>query len=121
MDNLIQIAHNVEIGQHTAIAAQAGISGSTKIGNYVKLGGQAGVVGHLHIGDNAAVGGQAGVTKDIPANTFVSGYPAREHMKVKREEASLGRLPDLLKKVRKLEDELEELKKRCEQKDEGAV
>lgn len=110
IDNLVQIAHNVEIGPHTAIAAQTGISGSTKIGQYVRLGGQAGLVGHIKIGDNAAVGAQAGVTKSIPGNVYVSGYPAREHMKAKREEASLAKLPALIKKVRRLETELEELK-----------
>ena len=116
LDNLIQIAHNVEIGEHTAVAAQTGISGSTKIGKYVKLGGQAGLVGHISIGDNSAVGAQAGVTKSIPDNTFYSGYPAREHMKAKREEASLSKLPELLKKFRRLEAEVAELRKRLEEK-----
>lgn len=109
IDNLVQIAHNVEIGQHTAIAAQAGISGSTKVGNYVRLGGQAGLVGHIEIGDRAAVGAQGGVTKSVSTGTFVSGYPARPHMQVMREEASLGQLPDLIKKVKILEKRIAEL------------
>lgn len=112
IDNLVQVAHNVEIGSHTAIAAQAGISGSTKIGSYVRLGGQAGLVGHIHIGDKAAVGAQAGVTKSVEEGVFVSGYPAREHMKAKREEAALARLPELIKKIRQLEKEIKELKSR---------
>jgi len=116
LDNLVQIAHNVEIGEHTAIAAQSGISGSTKLGKYVKLGGQAGLVGHISIGDNSAVGAQAGVTKSIPDNTFYSGYPAREHMKAKREEASLARLPELLKSFRRLEAEVAELRKKLAEK-----
>jgi len=110
IDNLVQIAHNVEIGEHTAIAAQAGISGSTRIGKYVKLGGQAGLVGHISIGDHAAVGAQGGVTKSVPANVFVSGYPAREHMKAKREEASLKHLPELLKRFKRLEEEVKQLR-----------
>ena len=114
LDNLIQIAHNVVVGEHTAIAAQAGISGSTTIGKYVKMGGQAGLVGHIHIGDNAIVGAQAGITKSVPDNAFVTGYPAREHMTAKREEASLARLPELLKRVKVLEQEIEKLKKEGE-------
>ena len=110
LDNLIQVAHNVEIGEHTAIAAQAGFSGSTKIGKLVKVGGQVGCVGHIEIGDRAALGAQAGVTKSVPEDTFYSGYPARPHMKAKREEASLAKLPELLKKVRRLEAEVERLR-----------
>jgi UDP-3-O-[3-hydroxymyristoyl] glucosamine N-acyltransferase len=109
LDNLIQVAHNVEIGSHTAIAAQAGISGSSKLGKYVRMGGQAGVSGHLHIGDNAVVGGQAGVTKEVPDGAYYSGYPARPHMTAMREEASLARLPELIKKIRQMEKELEKL------------
>ena len=110
LDNLIQIAHNVEVGEHTAIAAQTGISGSTKIGRNVLLGGQVGLIGHIHVGDKAIVGAQSGVTKDIPEGVFVSGYPARPHFTAKREEASLGRLPELLKRVKQLETEMEKLK-----------
>jgi UDP-3-O-[3-hydroxymyristoyl] glucosamine N-acyltransferase len=111
IDNLVQIAHNVEIGSHTAIAALTGIAGSTTIGQYVRFGGQAGVVGHIKIGDNSTVGAQAGVMKSFPHNSFISGMPAREHMRTKREEASLAKLPALIKKIRRLETELEELKK----------
>jgi len=109
LDNLIQIAHNVEIGAHTAIAAQAGISGSTRVGKLVRMGGQVGLVGHIEVGDGAAIGAQAGVTKSIPAKTFVSGYPAREHMTAKREEASVAKLPELLKRVKRLEEALKKL------------
>lgn len=111
LDNLIQIAHNVTVGEHTAIAAQAGVSGSTKIGKYVRVGGQAGVVGHIEVGDAAALGAQAGITKSVPPKAFVSGYPAREHMTAKREEASLAKLPELLKRVKRLEEELKKLEK----------
>ncbi|HNW58471.1 MAG TPA: UDP-3-O-(3-hydroxymyristoyl)glucosamine N-acyltransferase [bacterium] len=109
LDNLIQVAHNVEIGCHTAIAAQAGISGSSKVGTYVRMGGQVGISGHLHIGDNVILGGQAGVTKDIPAGVFYSGYPARPHMQAMREEAGVARLPELLKRIKQLEKQVEAL------------
>ena len=109
LDNLIQVAHNVEIGSHTAIAAQTGISGSSKVGQFVRMGGQVGIAGHIHIGDSAILGGQAGVSKDIPAGLFYSGYPARPHMQAMREEASLARLPELLKRVKQLEKELDTL------------
>ncbi len=114
IDNLVQIAHNVQVGEHTAIAAQAGISGSTKIGRYVRMGGQAGLVGHIEIGDQAAIGAQAGITKSVPEKEFVSGYPARPHMQAKREEASLAKLPELIKKVRRLEAQLRDLEGKIE-------
>ena len=110
LDNLIQIAHNVEIGEHTAIAAQSGFSGSTKLGKLVKVGGQVGCVGHIKIGDRSALGAQAGVTKSVPEDMYYSGYPARPHMKAKREEASLAKLPELIKRVRQLEAEVERLR-----------
>jgi UDP-3-O-[3-hydroxymyristoyl] glucosamine N-acyltransferase len=112
IDNLVQIAHNVQIDNHTAIAAQVGISGSTQIGQYVRIGGQAGFVGHVKIGDKAIVGAQAGVTKGIPENVFFSGYPARENMKAKREEASLARLPELLKTFRQMAKRIDALESR---------
>ncbi len=110
IDNLVQVAHNVVIGEHTAIAAQAGISGSTKIGKYVRIGGQAGFNGHIQIGDGAIVGAQAGVTKSVGEKIFVSGYPARPHLQAKREEAGLGRLPGLLRRIKKLEEDIQKLK-----------
>lgn len=103
LDNLIHVAHNVEIGEHTVIAAQTGISGSTKIGREVTIAGQVGFVGHIAIGDRTTFGAQAGVTKSIPAGTVVSGYPARDHAQARREEAAIRRLPELLKRVRALE------------------
>jgi UDP-3-O-[3-hydroxymyristoyl] glucosamine N-acyltransferase len=112
LDNLIQIAHNVEIGQHTAIAAQAGISGSTKVGNYVQVGGQAGFVGHITIGDRAKIGAQGGVTKSIPEGEFHTGYPARPFRTEMRELASLGKLPELLKRTKQLEEKIAELQAR---------
>jgi len=111
IDNLVQIAHNVRIGDHAVMAAQVGISGSTRIGEHVQLGGQAGLAGHLSIGEGAVVGAQAGVTKDVLPRTFVSGYPAMDHRKATKLHAHMMRLPELKNRVRALEGELEALKK----------
>ncbi len=107
IDNLVQIAHNVEIGEHSIIVAQVGISGSTKIGNGVILAGQVGLVGHIEIGDGVKIGAQSGVNKSVPPGKMLFGYPAREIMLAKRIEAALTRLPDLLTRVRKLEKKLD--------------
>lgn len=109
LDNLIQIAHNVSIGEHTVIAAQSGISGSTKIGKHVVIGGQVGFVGHIRVGDGSMFGAQAGVTKSVPDNVVFSGYPAREHRSQLKIEASVQKLPELLKRIRALERRLEAL------------
>ncbi|MFH0771160.1 MAG: UDP-3-O-(3-hydroxymyristoyl)glucosamine N-acyltransferase [Candidatus Omnitrophota bacterium] len=106
IDNLVQIAHNVEIGEHSIVIAQAGISGSTIIGNNVTLAGQAGLVGHIKVGDNAVVAAQAGVTKSVAPNTCVSGYPAKPHDKAKRVNALVQRLPELFEAFKRLENKI---------------
>ncbi|MBN1595362.1 UDP-3-O-(3-hydroxymyristoyl)glucosamine N-acyltransferase [candidate division FCPU426 bacterium] len=111
LDNLIQVAHNVWIGEDTVVAAQAGISGSTKVGKHVMIAGQVGTQGHIHIGDNAVLGGQAGITRDVAAGVFVSGYPARPHQESLRLQAETARLPELRKRVADLESRLKELEK----------
>lgn len=103
IDNLVQIAHNVVIGDHAVIVAQVGIAGSTEIGPHAILAGQAGVAGHLVVGEWAVVGAQAGVTKNVPPKTFVSGYPAAPHHEATRLHAHVARLPELKKKVAELE------------------
>ncbi len=105
IDNLVQIAHNVEIGRHCIMAAQVGISGSTKIGDGVVFGGQVGVVGHIEVGDDVQVGAQSGVATSVEAGKKIFGSPARDIMLTQRIEASLRRLPELLKRVKKLEDD----------------
>jgi UDP-3-O-[3-hydroxymyristoyl] glucosamine N-acyltransferase len=117
IDNLVQIAHNVVVGENSIIVAQVGISGSTELGKNVTLAGQSGVVGHIKIGDNAVVGAQAGVTKSIPPNTCVSGYPARPHAQSTRINATVQRLPELLVTVRKLERRIAELEARLAESD----
>ncbi len=111
IDNLVQVAHNVTVGENSIIAAQAGISGSTELGTNVVLGGQAGLVGHIKIGDGAMIGAQAGVTKSIPPEIQVSGYPAREHGKSKKIYAYTSKLPDLVKRLRELEAKVAALEK----------
>lgn len=103
IDNLVQIAHNVQIGEHCIIVSQVGISGSTRIGNGVILAGQVGLVGHIEVGDGVMVGAKSGVRKSVPAGKKLFGYPARDIMEAKRIEAAQSRLPELLKRVRKLE------------------
>ncbi|MFH1755261.1 MAG: UDP-3-O-(3-hydroxymyristoyl)glucosamine N-acyltransferase, partial [Candidatus Latescibacterota bacterium] len=111
IDNLVQIAHNVVVGENSIIAAQVGISGSTELGRNVILAGQAGLVGHITIGDNAMVGAQGGVTKSIPPGMKVSGYPAREHSLAKRIYAHSAKLPNIYERLKKLEKKVEELEK----------
>ena len=116
IDNLVQIAHNVVIGENSIVVAQAGISGSTSVGKNVTIAGQAGIIGHINIGDNAVVAAQAGVTKSIPENTCVSGYPAKPHKKAKRINACVQKLPDLYKLVSKLEDKITALETALKEK-----
>ncbi|MFH1715157.1 MAG: UDP-3-O-(3-hydroxymyristoyl)glucosamine N-acyltransferase [Elusimicrobiota bacterium] len=106
IDNLVQIAHNVEIGESCLVCGQVGIAGSTVIGNYVTLAGQAGVTGHIQIGDKATIAAQAGVTKNIAAKEVVSGYPASPHQQARQVYAILRKLPELYKKVLSLEKKL---------------
>ena len=116
IDNLVQIAHNVIIGEDSIIVAQAGISGSTTIGKNVTLAGQAGLVGHITVGDGAIAAAQAGVTKSIPANTLVSGYPAKPHTVAKKVNACVQNLPKLYDIVSQLKKKITELEKKLKEK-----
>ena len=109
IDNLVQVAHNVVVGEDSIIVAQVGISGSTRIGKGVVLAGQVGVVGHLEIGDGVRVGAQAGVRKSIPAGQEVLGSPAVAYREFVRTSGMISRLPDLRKKVMELEKRLARL------------
>jgi UDP-3-O-[3-hydroxymyristoyl] glucosamine N-acyltransferase len=111
IDNLVQIGHNVEVGEHSILVAQVGISGSTKLGKGVVLAGQVGVSGHLTIGDGVRVAAKSGIPKDIPAGAEMGGIPAMDGPTYRRYLASAPKLPELVRKVRKLEAELAELKK----------
>lgn len=110
LDNLIQVAHNVEVGHNTVIAAQAGVSGSTKIGNNVMIGGQAGIVGHIQIADNAKINAQSGVSKSIKVpHTAVTGSPAFEYTSALRSQAVTRNLPELEKRIIELENIVKQL------------
>src|SRR5436309_810886 len=106
IDNLVQIAHNVTLGEHCLIVSQAGIAGSTKLGNYVALGGQVGLAGHLRIGHRVTIAAQSGVMHNIPDGEKWFGYPAQPDRQTKRQIIALQQLPDLLKRVSELEKKL---------------
>ena len=106
IDNLVQIGHNVIIGEHCIIVAQVGIAGSTKIGNYVTIAGQAGLAGHLKINDRVTIGAKAGVITDIPAGEKWLGAPAQPDRHAKRQMIAIQRLPDLIHRVNELEQRL---------------
>jgi len=111
LDNLIQIAHNVEIGEHTVIVAQVGISGSTKVGRMCQIGGQAGLTGHLKIADEVKIGAQAGVSHDLKnPGEIVLGSPAIPFSIFKRSSVIFKQLPELREQMFQLKKELEELK-----------
>ena len=99
LDNQIQIAHNVEIGTNTAIAAQSGIAGSTKIGKNCMIGGQVGIIGHLKIGDNVKIQAQAGVTTNIDSNARITGTPAIPFMNYNKSYIHFKNLPEIVKKI----------------------
>lgn len=108
IDNLVQIAHNVQIGEHCLVVAQVGIAGSTKLGNYVVLAGQVGLAGHLNIGHQVTVAAQSGVMRDIPAGETWLGSPAQPDRLTKRQMIAVHQLPELIRRVRELERQLAE-------------
>ena len=110
IDNLVQIAHNVRVGDDTAIAAQTGIAGSSTIGRRVQIGGQAGVGGHLTVGDDSVVSAQAGVTKDVAPRSYVLGFPAMPAAKAKRLHAHLARLREWKERLAALEQQIAALR-----------
>lgn len=106
IDNLVQIAHNVNIGEHCIVVAQVGISGSTRLGNYVVLAGQVGVAGHLKLGNRVTVAAQSGVMNNIPDGEKWFGSPAQPDRQTKRLLIAMQQLPELLKRVNELEKKL---------------
>lgn len=112
VDNLVQIAHNVMVGEDSIIVAQAGVSGSTEIGKHCVIGGQVGFVDHLKIGDNVMIGAQSGVMSDVAPNQVILGSPAIPHKDWLRAQAVYQKLPELRKKVSDLEKRLAELEKK---------
>jgi len=109
VDNLVQIAHNVELGEDNLIVAQVGISGSCKLGRHVVLGGNSGLAGHLNLGDNVMVGAKAGVHNNVASGAIVAGFPALERDKWARIQAISNRLPDIYRDVKMLKKEVARL------------
>ncbi len=110
IDNLVQIAHNVILGEDTVISAQTGISGSTKIGKHCILAGQAGLVGHIELGDNVVITAQSGVSKSILKPGYYMGSPAMEIKAQQKMQAQIRFIPDYIERIKKLEDEIKSLK-----------
>ena len=111
LDNLIQIAHNVEVGNHTVMASQVGIAGSTKIGERCTFAGQVGVAGHITIGDHVTVGAQSGIPGNTKSGTTLMGYPAIDPKQFARSAVIYKKLPDMYTELGCLKREIEELKK----------
>lgn len=114
LDNLIQVGHGAQVGENCALAAQAGLAGSTRLGRGVWVGGQAGFAGHLEVGDKAVITAQSGTSHDVPAGAVVSGSPAFENSAWLRSTAAFAKLPQLARRVRELEKEVLELKSRLD-------
>ena len=111
LDNLVQIGHNVEVGDNTVMAAQVGIAGSVKVGKHCMLGGQAGLAGHIKIADNVSLGAQAGVISDVKEGRALLGAPAIDSKQFFRSSAVFGKLPDIYRTIGELQREVELLKK----------
>jgi UDP-3-O-[3-hydroxymyristoyl] glucosamine N-acyltransferase len=106
IDNLVQIAHNVSVGEHCLVVAQVGVAGSTKIGHYTTLAGQVGIAGHLKIGNKVTIAAQSGVMHDVPDGGKWLGAPAQPDRQAKRQMIALQHLPDLIRRVHELEKRL---------------
>lgn len=106
VDNLVQIAHNVILGENCLIISQVGIAGSAEVGDNTTIAGQTGVAGHLKIGKNVIIGAKSGVSGDVADNQLLSGYPLMDHREDLKVRVSMKKLPELLKKVRNLEKKL---------------
>ena len=115
LDNLVQIAHNVEIGKDTVMAAQVGVAGSTKVGERCMFGGQVGVAGHITIGDNVNIGAQSGIPNHVESNQSILGYPAQPAREFARQTVMIKKLPELNQTIRQLQKEIDFLKKKIEE------
>lgn len=111
IDNLVQIAHNVVIGEHTVVAAQAGVAGSSSIGDHARIGGQVGIAGHIHIADRVEIQAQSGVhSGKYPAGSRIFGYPAIPYNDYLKSYAVFKQLPDYMKRIEELEKQIASLK-----------
>ena len=119
IDNLVQVAHNTDIGQHVILVSQAGVAGSSAVGTGAVIAGQAAISDHVNVGPGARIGGQSGVTKDVPAGATLFGTPARPLRDTLREHAALAKLPELLKKINQQTKELMTMRERLEALEQG--
>lgn len=111
LDNLIQVAHNVEVGSHTVMASQVGVAGSTKIGQWCMFGGQVGVAGHIQVGDQVKCGAQTGIAGSIPSGKTIQGSPAIDAKNFARSSVVYKKLPEMYATLNQLQREIDELKK----------
>jgi UDP-3-O-[3-hydroxymyristoyl] glucosamine N-acyltransferase len=109
VDNLVQIAHNVEVGEHNILVAQVGIAGSSKTGHHVLIGGQAGISDHVTVGDFVMVAARAGLTRNVAAKAVVAGFPALPRMDWLKAMAIVAKLPELRQHLREMDDRLKGL------------
>lgn len=114
LDNLVQIAHNVEVGEDTVMAAQVGVAGSTKIGSQCMFGGQVGIAGHRHVGNRVVIGAQSGIPNDVKDGMEVMGYPAVPKVEFARQTVHIKRLAQLNQTVKALQQQIDELKKQMQ-------
>ena len=110
LDNLIQVAHNCEIGENTVMASQVGVAGSTKVGANCMVGGQVGFAGHIHVGDNVMIGAQSGLPRDVESGSRIMGYPAVEAKDFARQVVNVKNLTELYRRVAELEKKLDNQK-----------
>lgn len=110
LDNMVQIAHNVVVDEHTVMAAQCGVAGSTKVGTWCMIGGQTGIGGHIKIGHQVKIAGNSGVANSVTDGKAVMGYPAFDHMQFARSTAVFKKLPEMYREMHTLKQEIESLK-----------
>ena len=113
IDNLVHVAHNVVMGNHCLVMGQAGFAGSTRLGDYCVIAAQSGIAGHLTLGKQATVGAKSGVMRDVPDGGTVLGIPAQADKQMKRQWIGLQRLPEMIRQLRELEEEVKRLKAAC--------
>jgi UDP-3-O-[3-hydroxymyristoyl] glucosamine N-acyltransferase len=110
IDNLVHVAHNVVIGRHCLIMGQVGFAGSTQLGDYTTIASQSGIAGHLKLGKQSTVGAKSGVMRDVPDGETVLGFPAMPDKQTKRQWVAMKQLPEMLRRMRELEKQVEQLK-----------
>lgn len=112
IDNLVQVAHNVQVGEDTILVSQVGIAGSAVIGNHCTFGGQAGIAGHIRVGDNVTLGGRGGITHNVDGNQMLSGLPAMPHRDWLKATMTMTHLPEMRRELKQLKQQVDELKRK---------